>query len=551
MKTYFLVLFIAIFYIPPNECLQRYLEDAQYDLKKEDYEEVITSYQDAIQNCQLTLKERSDVLSRLSEVYNIINQTINEERDAALNARDAAKKAKTTADSNKRKAERAALQSEARRLASLADREEGNKILKLKLACEAMYLMDSSKTKLPNVLLAFGDAVRDSFLTIQHFSKEVIGDLISVENQLIIAQGNRLSFLKDGLIQQVGKQQAYILSLQEIDNQIITTAKDGSLQVWDKQGKLRTTSTAHKESINFLRFNNKKSQVLTGGNDHQTILWSSNAKKLKIMPHTAKVLDGDFSADGQRIFTRTQDKKVYLWETGLPKEISADAFIYDAAFLKNGTFLVTVDATGTVKQFDVNGQAITDYQLEKNPAIDIIMGPKKEYFLVLFADGTGVLAKATLGVIKEFMSNGLNLKNKRTPYIPFKKATFSPLGEIFAVSFSNKVQLINLEGIIKTSFLQAYTITDLQFSADGQYILTTATDYSLKIYNLQGQLILDINKLQSPILKAFFSEDNQKIIAYTKKGRIISCPLPATYKHLKSNLPLWTPSEIDKFDLSH
>ena len=75
-------------------------------------------------------------------------------------------------------------------------------------------------------------------------------------------------------------------------------------------------------------------------------------------------------------------------------------------------------------------------------------------------------------------------------------------------------------------------------STDGAYILTTSQDNTAKLWDTEGNLLLNLNDFQSPILDAKFSINQKGVIAYSKKGKIITCPIPAVqYQLLQKNPP--------------
>ena len=81
------------------------------------------------------------------------------------------------------------------------------------------------------------------------------------------------------------------------------------------------------------------------------------------MRHAAKVVSGDFAPNGQRIFTRTNDSEIYLWDKKgeLIKSLKQTAYIYDAAFLDQGNYLITANAAGNINKYDSQGELIQIY----------------------------------------------------------------------------------------------------------------------------------------------------------------------------------------------
>lgn len=57
-------------------------------------------------------------------------------------------------------------------------------------------------------------------------------------------------------------------------------------------------------------------------------------------------------------------------------------------------------------------------------------------------------------------------------------------------------------------------ISSATFSPNGQYILTCSYDSTAKLWDLGGELIVDLNKYNAPIFSALFSPDGQYILTY-------------------------------------
>lgn len=551
MKIYYLSFLIILFGTPQNECLQGYREDAKYDFEKGKYEEAITTYQEAIQNCPLSKEERRDVLEELSSIYDIINQTIEEKRKVADRERNIAKKAKDIAETNEKRAVREALQSEARRLASLADREKKDRKLKLKLAYEAMLLMDSSKTQLSNVLLAFGDAVRDSFLTIQPLQNKVINDFLVLNDLIVLAQGKELFFYGEDTSFTVLAHDSYIASLNVFNNKIVSSSRDGNLKFWSKNGTLLNSSKEHSGKINFIAIDFQNKQLLTGATDSMAYVWDNNAKIIAKRKHFSKIVKGDFTKDGKYLLTRTQNKIIHLWGNDISTEIEANSYIYDAVFLDNGGAIVVADADGNVKKYNKYGQLSSHYQEVDNPAISLHTNSTEQYYIAVFASGNAILGEVKTNNIQQFDSVSNALKPPIEQFIPFEQVMFSPVDASFIISSRNEVQHIDLDGNILSSFQQAFLVMLAKFSRDGESILTTATDFSIKVHR-NGQRLLDINNLQSPVLNAEFSQDGHRIVAYTKAGNLIICQHPdIIFEQLKNKPPVWTKEELKQYELEH
>lgn len=548
-----------------NNCLEGYMADAGYFLDQKDYKNALNTYEEAIKNCYLNAEERTLVLTNLEAIHDTIKAEIEAQKDLAIEARKVAEIATKLAETNRKIAEKEAaqkrleaLRSEARRLAFLADDEQKDQQIKLFLAYEARRLMDSCQSTLPTVLKAFGDAIKENYTQQPKQSFSLLNDVMIHPKGAIIANQNELYFpAKATKPSTLAQHQDHILAILPFKDKILTYSKDHYLKLWSTEGQFIKDLAGHKGAVNFARFSPLKNWIVSGGKDSLAILWNKDGQLIKTLTHQATVYDADFSLHQPLFFTRAGNKRVHLWNT-LGKKIKTlphQSYVYDAIFLHQPQYLVTATSEGLLHYWDYQGNLI-ETENYKHPIIELIAAPDQIHFLVRFADGSTLLKKGKTATILQLAATTINTsKLPATTFqqtTPIQQALFIPKTSTFLIQSGKKVQLLNFKGDILMSLAHEGNIHKVRCSKDGQYILTTSQDHTAKLWDTKGNLLLNLNDFHSTILDAKFSIDQKSIIAYSKKGKIITCPIPAVqYQLLQKDPPKLDASMRKKYLLEH
>ncbi|BAY24692.1 WD-40 repeat protein [Calothrix sp. NIES-2100] len=90
--------------------------------------------------------------------------------------------------------------------------------------------------------------------------------------------------------------------------------------------------------------------------------------------------------------------------------------------------------------------------------------------------------------------------------------SFSPDGKTIATASSDKtVRLWNLQGQLLQQLRHQSSVTSVSFSPDGKTIATASSDKTVRLWNLQGQILQQFTGHQSSVLSVSFSPDGKTI----------------------------------------
>ncbi|MFM6151943.1 MAG: WD40 repeat domain-containing protein, partial [Sphaerospermopsis kisseleviana] len=122
--------------------------------------------------------------------------------------------------------------------------------------------------------------------------------------------------------------------------QILIARENGSVRLWDTQGKLLADLRGHDYRVNSAVFSSNGSQILTAGADKTARLWDNKGNLLAIFRgHEQEVNSAVFSPNGNQILTASSDKTARLWDisTGIKVSAAEVAFITGNQLASQGT----------------------------------------------------------------------------------------------------------------------------------------------------------------------------------------------------------------------
>jgi WD40 repeat protein len=228
----------------------------------------------------------------------------------------------------------------------------------------------------------------------------------------------------------------------------------------------------HAGGVNSVNFSLDGSKIVTASEDKTARVWDVQGKLLAtISGHEGGVNSVNFSPDGSKIVTASEDKTARVWDVQgkLLRTMSGHSgSVMSANFSPNGSKIVTASEDRTMRVWDLQGN----------------------------------LLRTMSGHTDRVMS-----------------ANFSPDGrKIVTASFDKTARVWNLQGnLLRTISAHAGSVRSANFSPDGSKIVTASFDKTARVWNLQGNLLATISGHSSYATSANFSPNGKKIITAAGK----------------------------------
>ncbi len=146
---------------------------------------------------------------------------------------------------------------------------------------------------------------------------------------------------------------------------------------------------------------------------------------------------------------------------------------------------------------------------------------KKNILLRLWKPNASLFQKVE-GTLRNAIYQNQEINRLQSAY-RFWKAQFSPDGSLIATSSEDKKAVIwNVEGQMLFELEHKASVNSTQFSPNGQYIVTASDDKTAKIWNLQGELLAELKDHQQPLISAYFNPFSNLVVtaSYDKIARI-------------------------------
>jgi WD40 repeat protein len=295
---------------------------------------------------------------------------------------------------------------------------------------------------------------------------------------------------------------------------IASASADGTVKLWNQQGKLLNTLRNHSSIVTDIAFSPDGKTIASASADGTVKLWNSQGKLIQTLkenkPKLAAVLAIDISPDGQTIATANDDKTVKIWnrEGKIIKSWEAHKDkILDIHFSPNGKAIASSGTDTEVKLWNRNGQLIKTFIGHKDWVYSINFSPDGK---TLASVGGG--SDRTLKLWQ--IADGKLLHNITAHNNSIKSVVFSPDGKTIAtVSDDKTLKLWQIDGSLINTFKgHKSDLNDVSFSPNSQIIATAGGDKKIKLWVHESLLQQTIPAHQQELVwSVAFSPDGQII----------------------------------------
>ncbi|WAL58731.1 TIR domain-containing protein [Thermocoleostomius sinensis] len=329
------------------------------------------------------------------------------------------------------------------------------------------------------------------------------------------------------------------------DGQTIATAgDDDTIKLWMWDGTLLDSLEGHEDEVLSIEFSNDGHMLISSSKDKTVRLWNVDSP-VRVLPHTNRVFDASFTADG-RILASSGQGTIRLWRTDdgtplltepikQPGSIESLSFAPHHAMDGNGQLLAAADQDGSIKfwqlQRTTTGYAVRSagsiHQAHKSKVRSLAFNPDGSLLATAGNDGTvklwqlttdgktyrGTIAKALLTqdptYSVSFSADGQMLAAGGQAGI-VRVWKIQPTGDSLAVNLAHS--------------LQEHTgpVYSVSFSPNGQVLASASQDNTVKLWNLSGILVTakTLQGHRDEVLKVDFSPNEQLLASASRDDSI-------------------------------
>ncbi|PHN07832.1 eIF2A-related protein [Flavilitoribacter nigricans] len=261
---------------------------------------------------------------------------------------------------------------------------------------------------------------------------------------------------------------------------ILTGSRDKTAKLWSLDGKELQTFEGHWSEILTVAFSPDGNEIVTGSDDQTTRRWNLEGQELqKLDNHTdyvrAGVYDVEVSPDsGKYIAAGSGVDTILLWNPEGKVEKIIKGFRF--AFSPGGDSLVTIKGN-TVSIWNTAGEELNTFQGHTQRIKDVAFAPDGEHILTASEDRTAILWDLNGTAVQTFRGHEHHLST----------VAFSPDGQrVLTASLDKTARIWNLQGHPQAT-LRGYSpaISDFDLSNDGEKIVLGALDTTIRIFDLK------------------------------------------------------------------
>jgi WD40 repeat protein len=264
------------------------------------------------------------------------------------------------------------------------------------------------------------------------------------------------------------------------DGQTIASASwDKTIKLWHTNGQEFKTLQGHSGELWNVVFSPDGKTLASASSDQTVKLWNIDGTELHTLTgHTGAVIEVMFSPDGQHLASSGVDGLIKIWDINgreLQSFKAHQGWVWGLRFSPDGQMIASGGGDKLIKLWNLNGQELKTIIGHQDTVTEVIFS----------ADGRRLASASNDGTVKVWTITGKEIQTFKAPGVQLWDLRWDNSSQtLAAVSSDNTVRLWSLVGqkekILKTSS----QISRLNFSPDGQDLLLSGWDNSIKVWKI-------------------------------------------------------------------
>lgn len=293
------------------------------------------------------------------------------------------------------------------------------------------------------------------------------------------------------------------------EDRLVTASHDGTANVYDvKTGKKIADFTGHRGPVFTVEFSPDGETIATGGFDQRVLLWKPEEQpwtNLELLAqgkqiqspvftpldgHTSGVRSLEFSEDGRRLLTGSDDNTLKLWNVETKRTIETlkghDGWIACCTLSPDGQWALSASHDQQVRLWNLGGyeetRVLGGHVLNghSDAVLNATISRNGKHIATASRDRTARLWSAENGRELKTFAEGHSFLSMQ--------AIFSPDGHwLFTAAFDNTVRVWNVaHGTEVARLNHTGRNAALAISPDGQFLVTGSDDETAKVWSLKS-----------------------------------------------------------------
>lgn len=273
----------------------------------------------------------------------------------------------------------------------------------------------------------------------------------------------------------------------------LIASSNENVKIINLKGELLAELDQHIGYVASLDFSPDENLIISIDENGIANIWSRDKELITSFEHPKKVWEPTFSPDGNAILTRSPDSCARLWDRSgkILQEYYHSGGVNSAKFSFHGNYILTCSEDSTAKIWDLSGNCI---QTLRNPfpLRDAVFSPNDSLVITVSMDTTAIVWDTRGNRLHKLYHDAL-------------------------ISTS-----IDRNGVVTKR--NECTIWNASFSPNGDYILTSAGDGDVRLWDNQGELVMSINVFADGTAQgqcsAFFLPDGKTFMTTSHDDRL-------------------------------
>lgn len=268
----------------------------------------------------------------------------------------------------------------------------------------------------------------------------------------------------------------------------------------------------HTDEINSAQFSSDGKKVLTASNDFTAKIWDIESGNLiaDLNGHSFFVNSAQFSPDGKQVVTAGQDGKMILWdaETGdsiYSIKLSSYGLDY-AEFSPNGKLIVA----------ELDHRLAVIWDIKNKQALHLLEGHQADIRSVRFSkDGKRIVTASEdkTAMVWDVHTGKALLTLKHS--FALRDSQFDSSGKIIVstANYSNIVSIWNATtGTLLSELIHPETVNNASFNPDGTRVITSCWDGYARIWDTKtGKMVNQLEEHTNIVNSAYYNRDGKRI----------------------------------------